>query len=739
MKAFTSVAIPHEDILEGKLTMDVFAADLWEVYKGRAPAEYQDADIFFKKTYLTAGLKNLLELMEKRVQGKGGDPVIQIQTPFGGGKTHALIALYHKAKELGVNVAVIDGAAIDPKEIRIWEEIEKQLTGKIEKLKGETSSGKEKIRELLSSAQPTLILMDEILEYTTKAAGVKIGDTTLASQVFAFIQELTGAVNTLEKSLLIITLPSSILEHYDENAEKLFQQLQKIVGRTEKIYTPVQEEEIYHVVRRRLFSQIDEKEAKKIIEEFLDYAEKERIFPEGIEKADHREKFLKSYPFQPEVIDVLYKRWGSFPTFRRTRGVLRLLSLVVYSLRKAKTPFIRLSDFDLRNEEIRRELIKHIGPEYDSVIAQDITSRDSGAKKVDKSLGSSYLPYSFGTKVATTIFLYSFSGGPEKGCTVNEIKMSSAELDVPSSIIAEATSKLEENLFYLQYDGKYYFTNQPNLNRILLTKMDGISDNILKEKEKELITENVRKRHFELFIWPQNSRDVPDSPNLKLVIMKENHEKCQEFLQNYGDKPRVHKNTLVFLCPMESEKNNFFDNLKKLIAWQLIEKDKSLSLTEEQKRTIRENIRKHGDYVKEAIRDFYRLVYLPSKDGLKEIDLGKATYGMDLTIDQQVYDRLKSEEEILEKVAPLVIMEKYLADKDYVETRKIMDTLLNTPGETRISSLDSLKNGIRDGVSQGLFGLGYIEGEKPVCKYFREDYTPDIIEGEIIIKKELCE
>ena len=738
MKAFTAVATPHEDILQGRLTMDVFAADLWEVYKGRAPAEYQDPDIFFKKTYLTKGLKNLLEMMEKRLEGKGGDSIIQLQTPFGGGKTHALIALYHKAKEKGYSVAVIDGSALDPKETIIWEELERQLRGKVERLKGETSPGKEKIREVIESSQPCLILMDEILTYATKSAGIKIGDTTMAAQLLSFMQEITGAIKTIEKSLLIITLPSSILEHYDENAEKLFQQLKKIAGRMEKIYSPVQEDEIYHVVRRRLFSQIDESKAKEIIEEFLNYAEKEKIFPEGIEKADYRERFLKSYPFQPDVIDILYKRWGSFPSFQRTRGVLRLLSLVIYSLRQAKIPFIRLCDFDLNNDDIRRELVNHIGHEFDSVIAQDITSPDAGAKKVDKSLGSSYLPYSFGTKVATTIFMYSFSGGPEKGCGMNEIKMSCAEMDVPSSIITEAISKLEENLFYLQYDGRYFFSNQPNLNRVLLTKMEGINDAILMEREKELISENVRKKQFEIFIWPSNSKDIPDSPNFKLIITKENHAKCNEFLQSCGEKPRVHKNTLIFLCPMESERSNFVNNLKKWIAWQLIENDESIALKEEQKKMVRENIKKYERATREELIGSYRLIYLPSKEGFKEIDIGKPTYGIDLTIDQLVYERLKSEEEILERISPLVILEKYLADRDFVDVKKIWDVMLNTPGETRVLSLNAIKDAIREGVTQGLFGFGYMENDIPSCKYFKEICTPSLVEGEIIIKKELC-
>lgn len=137
MKPFSTIAIPHRDILEGRLTMDVFAANLWEVYKDRAHEDYRDSNIFFRKTYITEGLKNLLGIAEKRLKGEGGDPIIQLQTPFGGGKTHSLIALYHKAKEWKVNVVVIDGNAIDPKETTIWEEIESQLTGNVEKLKGQ--------------------------------------------------------------------------------------------------------------------------------------------------------------------------------------------------------------------------------------------------------------------------------------------------------------------------------------------------------------------------------------------------------------------------------------------------------------------------------------------------------------------------------------------------------------------------------------------------------------------------
>ena len=174
-KAFHTIAIPHRDILDGRLTMDVFAADLWEVCQKRGPDEYKDADTFFKKTYMTEGLNNLLDIVAKRLQGKGGDPVIQIQTPFGGGKTHALIAMYHKIAEWNAKKAVVVGTALSTSET-LWALIEKQLTGEVNRLTGQVSPGKEALRGLLSENQPVLILIDELLEYVTKAAGVKIAE-----------------------------------------------------------------------------------------------------------------------------------------------------------------------------------------------------------------------------------------------------------------------------------------------------------------------------------------------------------------------------------------------------------------------------------------------------------------------------------------------------------------------------------------------------------------------------------
>ncbi len=759
MKPFHLVAIPHKDILEGRLTMDVFAADLWEVYKGRAVEDYQNPDVFFKKTYLTAGLKNLLEITSKRLRGQGGDPVIQIQTPFGGGKTHSLIALYHAFTNpesatpyfdgaLKANVVVVVGTAISPKEENgkitgtLWGEIERQLEGKVEKLSQPIAPGRESLRELLEKHQPLLILMDEVLEYVAKAAGIaldskeiKVGETNLAAQTIAFMQELTETIKSLDKALLVVTLPASVMEYPDEErAEALLSKLQKVAGRVEKIYSPVSGDEIYEVIRRRLFSKVDEIAAKEIINEFIDYYEREGIV---IEKAEYREKMLRSYPFHPEVIDVFHRRWGSLPTFQRTRGVLRILSLAVYKLRDSSIPLIRPCDFDLGFDELAEELIKHIGREYESVLRADITARDANSKKVDKGLGSTYQGLKLATRLASAIFLYSFSGG-ERGVSLGELKLSCADINIPSSVITEVVDNLSSSLYYLwREDGRYVFKSQPNLNKAVISRMSEIEEPELREQTKALLQKYIGKV-IPVYIWPRNSKDIPDTEEFKLVVLPSNDKDLvSNILNNYGENPRVNRNTLFFLAPMESERYSFESWLRRKLAWESIARDKSLNLTASQRKEVEKNIKEHEKEERDALRRFYRIVYVPAKE-LKEVDLGIPVFGDKRPLSNEVFERLKADGDIIEKLAPLLIHERYLGSKDYLELRQLYKSLLSTPGEPRIAK-NNLIRSLQKGVEDGHFGFGIVKDGQVECIKFKE--TPEITlqEYEAIVRKELCE
>jgi len=740
MKAFHTIAVPHRDILEGRLTMDVFAADLWEVSQQRGADEYRDADTFFKKTYPTEGLKNLLGVVEKRLQGAGGDSVIQLQTPFGGGKTHALIAMYHKAGEWGAKKVVMVGTALDAEKETLWGVLEKRLTGKTTRFSGQVAPGKEALRQFLSEKQPVLILMDEVLEYMTKAAAVKIGESTLAAQTIAFMQELTETVSTLEKACLVVTLPSSIIERYDEGAERLYQQLQKVAGRIERIYTPVQENEISKIIRRRLFATVDDQGVRRAVAEFTRYAEREEILPAGLQPSEYRDRFIESYPFIPEVVDVLYHRWGSYPTFQRTRGVLRLLSLVVYSLKTQNIPYITLADFDLANQEIRQELLKHIGSEFNSVLAADITDVTSGASKVDLALGTAHRGLRLGNRAATAIFLYSHSGGQEHGATLGEIKRNATTPDNPASVVAEAVEQLKGKLFYLQSVGeKYYFSNQPNLNRILLTNMENIREEKMVQTESELLHKSMSYSRLKVFIWQEEPGNIPDSEEMKLVVLKrENRDVLSNILTYKGQAPRVYRNTLFFLYPLESERPAFNNTIRRKIAYEDIERDPNLNLSKEQKEEVKKELKTAEGDVRESIRKLYRVVAIPSKDGTKEIDLGIPTYGQIPPIDDEIFEKLRSEGEILSKIAPLVIKEKFLPVNNFASTQQIYQSALRTPGETRFTDRSVLEQGIIEGVQSGLFGLGELQNNKPLCHYFRESPTVAFSENEILICASVC-
>ena len=491
----------------------------------------------------------------------------------------------------------------------------------------ETAPGKRILKEVIENHLPVLILMDEALEYVTKAAGVTVGESTLKGQTLAFMQELTELAGTTKGLCIVVTLPSSATEHYDAQAELSYQQLQKIFGRVEKVYTPVQDSEITKVIRRRLFSELNENDARAVVTKFVEYAEREGILPTGSQPSEYRDRFMDSYPFMPEVVDMLYHRWGSFPTFQRTRGVLRLLSLVVSSMGKSDKQYIGPGDFDLGWQELRHELLKHIGQEYNGVIDLDITGRDSNAKRVDKEMGRSYAGLGFGVRAATTIFLHSFSGARERGISTQDIKRCASVIDQPSAAVAEAVDKLKNSLFFLQSTAdKYFFSNQPNINRIILTFMDNISSQEVDEAERELLEETLDGGPLRVFLWEDEPSNIPDSSDLKLIVLKKKDRKVMDaILKTKGQTPRVYRNAIFFLYPSEEERAGYDDSVKHIIAYQKLIDDKTQNLSDEQRATVKKELEKRAKRRTEAIQRLYRRLAVPVKDGTSESDLGIPT------------------------------------------------------------------------------------------------------------------
>ncbi|MCG9128542.1 ATP-binding protein [Candidatus Poribacteria bacterium] len=738
--AFETIAKPHRDILRGIFTADTYAAKLGQVVKKEGPLEYRNAHQFFDKTHETEGLKVLLSGVEGRLKGrdrKNQDPIIQLQTPFGGGKTHTLIALYHKSKDWNVTPIVIVGSEIDASET-FWGQIELQLNGKILEFDGNVAPGSNRIYKLFNNNKtPVLILMDEVLHYLTRATGISVEKSTLADQTIAFILSLTEAVTNSQNVAFIVTLQESEILPL-ANQFPLFNDL---LNRMKRMVTPVEDTEISSIIRRRLFAKdkFDHTEAKKVVIEFSKYAKKEGILPVGIQESEYRDMFLDSYPFQPEVIDVLYKRWGSYPDFQRTRGVLRLLSRVVHCACGKNRPYITLADFDLGDSDIREDLLQHTGPEYRGIIANDITGPNAGAKVVNKTLGGTYENLLLGSRTATAIFLYSFTGGIERGATLEEIKRSAAIPEKTSAIIDTAKNQLSDHLFYLRTEnGKLYFDTQPNLKRILQTRMENVDNQLVENRVNSTLQNFFNSssyRHLKTYISPKVVSDIQDNLDLKLIVLpKRDEETCQNIIERKGETPRIYRNTLIFITPYSGEANTLKEAVKKVISYEEIEKDNSLNLSTNQKKEIAEARKQTETDLNNALRQDYRTVLIPTRDGLGEEDLGIPALGMTSSLAETIYEMLRVKGKILTSIGPRNISIRYLKENDSLSTSLLLHSSLRTPGES-IVLRDAWINGICKGVEEGVFSLGEkVEGN--LIPLFFKTMPTEITfnENEVIIR-----
>jgi hypothetical protein len=739
MKPWWQVAVPHRDIREGKI--GDFAADLRSILRGEASIEYIDPETFFRRTHVTKGLENIVSdvLITLTKEGEKGK-VIQIQTPFGGGKTHTLVYLYHLFRDgerfqhipdikkildkIGlksvpkVKVAVFVGTVPDPLKGKTpWGEIAEQL-GAYELVKEHDEKriapGREIIEKILRDNRPVLLLIDELTEYIVKAKEFE-------DQVFAFSQELTEAVSkSLTQCVLVCTLPSSA--PYGERGERVLSQLQRIFGRMQVIYTPVEGEEIYEIIRKRLFEDLgDVKEHEIVASEYFDlYHRLGEEVPSEFREIRYKEKIKKAYPFHPEIIDVLFERWGALSTFQRTRGVLRLLAEIVYDTftRQDPSPLIQPANINLSNPRIRRMFIEHIGEVFESVLGSDIVSDNARAVKIDKQMGSEYAKFKVASSLATCIFFYSPPISERKGISIQRLRVAFLREGIPPAIVGDALKKLEDidGPLYLHFEkGLYYFSGQVGLNRIILDKEEAIKEQEIEDEIKRRI-EKIAGKDFEVYVWPKSNNDIPDNKRLKLVILPlefmindPNTEKfIQDILTNYSTGYRTYKNTLIFLVLDPNEYDGLKKNVRRFLALKTITSDKEVwkTLTEADKDRANQWLKDKDLDVWFKIISAYRYLIKGSKDGLKKFDLGIPTVGEMPSLSMRVKHYLKDQEFLLDKLSPKVLIEKtFSKDDERKSLSEIWEAFLKYYDLPMLENETVLKNTIAEGVKDGIFGL----------------------------------
>ena len=579
MLSIFDLCTPRAEVLQGELREDIFAARLKDVMDVRADPVYGDGRVFFENTYPTAGLKSLLNDALGRLSGKaaGKNAVIRLETAFGGGKTHNLIALYHAASgnapdnlvvpllatgvrlpQRGeIEIAGVVGSDLDPelgsehpkdgiRTYTLWGELAYQLGG-VAGYERVRASDVKKIApgtgllEGLVGERPTLIMLDEIARHLRAAKAVATDNkaSNLAEQTVAFLMSLLEFAASKERCVVVLTLASDADAFSGETAflrQSLAEALQ-ISARQERVLTPTAETEIPAIVTHRLFKTIDRQRAKETFAAYAQYYshlfEKNTDLPQRCTRAEYGKEFTESYPFHPELLTTLNRKTATIANFNQTRGALRLLAWTVRALWQEKpqnTWVIHLHHINLAQPQIAEDLTGRLDrPKFKQVIEADITSILPGtiahAQEIDAPLIASGKP-PYAKRLTTTVFIHSLVQGIASGVDPSDLMLAVLTPDAAGSgddpgVVQRALENVYKKAWFLEYDGyRYRFKTEPSLNKIIEDETTHVGPSKGKAEIERRIKQIWKKGYFDPVPFPLEAADVDDDANLpKLAIM----------------------------------------------------------------------------------------------------------------------------------------------------------------------------------------------------------------------------
>lgn len=632
LKPWKEIARPHKDVLEGTFKQAEFAADITQVATGTAPQEYQDAEQFFARTYITEGMRLLLISVAQRLAGKGGDPVIQLQTAFGGGKTHTMLAVYHLAarqastdKLMGVppildeagihelphaRVAVIDGIKLSPSQASqygpqrvntLWGELAWQLLGDdgyalvAESDSSGTSPGKEVLKQLLTQASPCVILIDELVAFIRQLELGKSYPAGTYDSNISFIQALTEALKAVPHAILLASLPESELEVGGTMGQQTLNALEKYFARVESVWKPVGAEEAFEIVRRRLFDHPGERaEVEGISRQFSDfYRQHAKTFPVETQSNEYFERLCRSYPIHPEVFDRLYEDWSTLDKFQRTRGVLQYMAIVIHRLwvSENRDAMIMPGSLPLEDGNVRNKSIHYLPQGWEPVIEREVDGPRSATLDLDSHV-TLFGGVQAARRAARTIFLGSApssSNQTARGIKQERILLGAVQPGQSTGIFEDVLKRLRDRLHYLYSEqDRYWFDTKPNLRREMESRKQNISDRdalipMIKERTNRLMG---RGHHFAGIHVFTPSGDVPDEygSGPRLVVLptaaafsrtetNQAYKAAEEILRNRGDQPRQKQNRLIFLVADFDVVSRLKDQGRTFLAWRSIVED----------------------------------------------------------------------------------------------------------------------------------------------------------------------
>ena len=367
----------RDDVRSGELSLATFAADLYDVSMGRARPVYQDPSEFFALTYPTYNLRELAKDVIGRLIGRNDKTVRQLELTYGGGKTHTLITLYHLVSdpkalpdlpavdefinhigelpptartavlafdkldvEKGMEVRAPDGLRRrlrHPWSVMAW-----QIAGEAglrllhphdEDDERESAPAQPLLEELLSlparDGLATLVLIDEVLMYAREKVRL---DPSWADSLLNFFQYLTQAAVKVERCAIVASLLATDPRKSDSVGKELIRDMYAIFRRErEEGVQPVMKDDVAEVLRRRFFTTDSIRDREAFRPHVVAALQGIRALDEGTVKdgSAAEGRYLRSYPFHPDLTEVFYTKWTQLEGFQRTRGILRTFALAL--------------------------------------------------------------------------------------------------------------------------------------------------------------------------------------------------------------------------------------------------------------------------------------------------------------------------------------------------------------------------------------------------------------------------
>ena len=632
LKPWSEIARPHKDVLEGTFKQSEFAADITQVATGTAPEEYQNAEKFFSRTYITEGMRLLLISVAQRLTGQGGDPVVQLQTAFGGGKTHTMLAVYHLASrkvstdkltgippvldQAGITelptarMAVIDGIQLSPSQVRtygsttvntIWGELAWQLLGEegyalvADSDRDGTSPGKDSLKQLLTRAAPCVILVDELVAYIRQLElGKQYKGGTFDSNI-SFIQALTEALKAVPNAILLASLPESELEVGGTMGQRTLNSLEKYFARVESVWKPVGSSEAFEIVRRRLFESSGERaQIEGISRQFSDfYRQHADKFPVETQSNEYYERLCSSYPIHPEVFDRLYEDWSTLDKFQRTRGVLQYMAIVIHRLWNDgnRDALIMPGSLPLDDANVRNKSIHYLPQGWEPVLEKEV----DGPRSVPADIDGHHTLFGgvqAARRTARTIFLGSAPSTQAemiRGVQTERILLGSVQPGQTIGVFEDVLKRLRDRLHYLYAEqDRFWLDTKPNLRREMESRKQNISerDDVIPLLKEQVARVFGRSHHFGGIHVFTPSVDVPDDygtgPRLVVLPMEAGYSRtetnqaygqAEKILRNRGEQPRQKQNRLIFLAPDFDVVGRLREQTRIYLAWRSIVTD----------------------------------------------------------------------------------------------------------------------------------------------------------------------